>query len=101
MKIITNDTVKIMTGKDLGKEGKVLKVLPKESKVVVEGIGMVKKHVKPSGDDKGGIVEVERPVSLSNVMLVCPKCKKPTRVSYIMKDNKKNRFCKKCNTIIE
>lgn len=96
MKIRKNDKIKVISGKDRGKEGKVLKIFPEVNKVLVEGVNKVKKHIKPKGKESGGVIEVERPVRISNVMLVCPKCKKPTRVGFKFEDRKKFRKCKKC-----
>ena len=80
-----NDTVKVITGRDAGKEGRVLRILPKEGRVLVEHVSMVKKHVRPNPQRniKGGIAEQETPVSISNVMLVCKQCG-PTRVGQIV-----------------
>ena len=94
----TGDTVYITSGDDKGKKGKVLEVSPKESKVIVEGINLVTKHVKPRRmGENGGIVKAEAPMYASKVMLVCPKCDKPTRVAHA-KDKKGNTFllCKQC-----
>ena len=89
------DTVVILSGKDKGKKGKVLQVSPKEGKVIVEGCNMVSKHVKPrSAQQAGGIVKAEGALYACKVMPVCPKCKKPTRVGYVMKGDKKVRVCK-------
>lgn len=100
MKIRKGDTILIISGKDRAKKGKVIEVLPKENRIVVEGINIVKKHVRPKrAGEKGQRVEVPRPLDLSNVKLVCPKCKKPTRVGYklvIKGKEKKQRICKKC-----
>ncbi len=98
----TGDTVRVISGKDKGKEGKVLQVSPDEGKVIVEGRNLVTKHVKPrSQGQQGGIVKAEGAMYASKVMLVCPKCSKPTRVGHaIDKDGKKNRVCKKCNAEI-
>ncbi len=102
MKIKKGDNVKIIKGKDKGKMGKVLKAIPKENKILVEGLNLVKKHAKPRREgEKGEIVLVPRPISVSNVMLVCPHCHQPTRVGYRMVNGKKHRFCKKCEQIIE
>ena len=94
------DTVILLTGddKDRGKQGKVLEVSPKEGKVIVEGLNMVKKHVKPrKAGDPSGIIETEAAIYASKVQLVCPKCGKPTRVGHkIYADGKKDRVCKKC-----
>ena len=96
----TGDTVVLLTGDDKfrGKQGKVLEVSPKEGKVIVEGLNTVKKHVKPrKAGDPSGIIETESAIHASKVMLVCPKCNKPTRVGHkIYADGKKDRMCKKC-----
>jgi large subunit ribosomal protein L24 len=94
----TGDTVVVLSGKDRGKKGKVLQVSPKEGKVIVEGINMVSKHVKPHKvDEEGGIVKAEGALYACKVQLVCPRCGKPTRVSHkIYEDGTKERICKKC-----
>ncbi len=94
----TNDTVTILSGKDKGKTGKVLEVSPSEGKVIVENCNIVTKHVKPRRmGEVGGIVKAEAPLYASKVMLVCPKCKKPTRLAHsVDKNGKKTRLCKKC-----
>lgn len=98
MKIRKGDLVKIRIGKDRGRQGKVLKVLPREGKVVVEGINKFKKHVKGDGRDKeSAIVDVVRPLQVSNVMLICPSCNKTTRVGFKVEGKSKSRICKKCN----
>ena len=93
-----DDTVVVVSGKDKGKQGKVLRALPKEGKVVVEGVNVVARHTKPKGQgDPGGIIRSEAPIYASKVMLVCEKCNKATRISYkILPDVKKVRVCKKC-----
>ena len=99
MKIHKNDTVLIISGKDRGRKGKVLQSLPKAGKVLVEGINIRKKSVRPKkSGEKGQIVEMPGFLDISNVKIVCPKCGKATRVEYkISKDKKvKNRICKKC-----
>ena len=97
----TGDTVYITSGDDKGKKGKVLEVSPKESKVIVEGLNLVTKHVKPRRmGEQGGIVKAEAPMYASKVMLVCPKCKKPTRVAHAKdKNGKTARLCKHCGEI--
>ena len=92
----TGDTVVILSGKDKGKKGKVLAVSPKEGKVIVEGCNMIKKHVKPRRmGEQGGIVDAEGAMYASKVMLVCPKCGKPTRIAHkILADGTKARLCK-------
>ena len=107
MNIKTGDTVKILTGDggkngDRGKTGKVMAVSPKEGKVIVEGRNMVKKHVKPrKAGDPSGIISAESAIYACKVQLVCPKCKKATRVGHkVYKDGKKDRICKKCGEIL-
>lgn len=93
----TGDTVVMLSGKDKGKQGKVLQVSPKEGKVIVEGLNMVTKHVKPRREgEQGGIVKAEAALYASKVMPVCPKCGKATRVGHIVNNGKKVRVCKKC-----
>lgn len=97
MKIKKGDTVLIIKGKDRGKQGKVIKVLPKENRIVVEGLNLVKKHVKPKrAGEKGQIIEVPAPLYVSKVKLICPLCKKPTKVGYTFVNDDKKRMCKKC-----
>jgi large subunit ribosomal protein L24 len=101
MKIKKNDLVKMMAGKDRGKTGKVLKVIPGDAKIIVEGLNIVKKHTKARREGESGQrVEMPRKVDRSNVLLVCPKCSKTTRVGYRIEGEKKLRFCKKCNSEI-
>jgi len=97
-----NDTVKVMTGRDAGKEGRVLRVLPDEGRVLVEHVMTVKKHVRPNPQRniKGGIAEQERPISLSNVALVCPTCG-PVRIGHAVQGERKVRVCKKCGTTLD
>lgn len=94
----TGDTVIVLNGKDRGKKGKVLAVSPKEGKVIVEGINMVTKHVKPRKmGEEGGIVKAEGALYACKVQLVCPHCGKPTRASHkLYEDGTKERICKKC-----
>jgi large subunit ribosomal protein L24 len=97
------DTVIVLSGKDKGKKGKILRVLPSEGKVLVEGVNMVTKHVKPrSATQQGGRVEQESPINSSKVMLVCNRCHKPTRIGKVLMENgQKARKCKKCDEIID
>ena len=95
MKIKQGDKVVVIAGKDKGKEGKVLKTLRNSSKVIVEGVNIVKKHIKPSGGEDGRIAEIEAPLHVSNVMLFDDKAKKGTRVGYEIKNGKKVRVSKK------
>jgi large subunit ribosomal protein L24 len=97
-----NDTVRVITGRDKGKEGRVLRVFPDEGKVLVEHVMMVKKNVRPNPakNIKGGVAEQESRVSLSNVMLVCGTCG-PVRVGHQFQGDRKVRVCKKCNNVLE
>lgn len=102
-RIKKNDTVMVIAGKDKGKSGKVLRVIPKKDRVLVEKTNLMKHHIKPSQQARqGGILEKEAPIHISNLMLVCSKCTDPTRVGYrVLEDNRKVRFCKKCNEVID
>ncbi|MBQ8142843.1 MAG: 50S ribosomal protein L24 [Bacilli bacterium] len=102
MKIRTGDTVLVISGDDKGKTGKVLKALPKENKVIVEGVNVNKKHVKPSqANPKGSIKEINLPIDVSNVAFVDPKTNKATKVGYTEVDGKKVRVAKKSGEIIK
>ena len=93
----TGDTVVILSGKDKGKQGKVLEVMPKEGKVVVEKINMVSRHTKPRKQgDQGGILKKEAPIYACKVQRVCPKCNKGTRIAHKIEGDKKIRVCKHC-----
>jgi len=98
-----DDKVTVLTGKDRGKTGMVLKAIPESNRVIVEGVNMIKKHQKPSGmDQQGGIIEMEAPIHVSNVMLVCPSCKEASRTGKkVLEDGTKVRYCKKCNQTID
>ena len=97
MKIKKDDQVLIISGKDRGKKGKVLQVFPKESRILVEGVNLRKKHQKPrKAGEKGQIILLPAPTSISNLKLICPKCEKATRVGYKSTEEKKSRICKKC-----
>ncbi len=96
MKIKKGDKVKILLGKDSGKEGKVAFVIVKRAKVFVEGANLYKKHVKKQGSLEGGIINIPKPLDVSNVCLICPNCNKPTRVGYKFTGTEKHRICKKC-----
>ncbi len=101
-KIKREDTVLVIAGKDKGRKGKVLRVFPSKSRVLVEKVNVVKRHTRPSQAHQGGIVEKEAPIHISNVMLVCPKCGDPTRVGFsVLDDGTKRRLCKRCGEIIE
>jgi large subunit ribosomal protein L24 len=103
MNIRKDDEVKILSGKDKGKTGKVHSVDPQKGRVVVAGVHMIKRHQKPGRvRTQAGIIEREAPVALSNVMLVCNKCNRPTRVSFrFIEDGHKVRACKHCGEIID
>ena len=97
MNIKRDDKVIVLSGKDKGKEGKVLSVDPKAGKVIVEGVSVASKHSKPRKQgEKGGIIKVETPIYACKVMVICPKCGKATRVGHKVVDGKKVRVCKKC-----
>ena len=96
MNLKVKDKVIVIAGSNKGKEGSIKKILTKENKVIVEGVNVVKKHKKGNGQESGGIIEMESPIHASNVMLIDPKTKKPTRIGHsIDKDNKKIRVSKK------
>ena len=97
----TNDTVVVISGDDKGKKGKVLQVSPKEGKVIVEGVNLVKKHIKPRPpQEAGGIVDAEAPMCASKVQLYCSKCGKATRAAHKMDGDKKIRVCAKCGAAL-
>ena len=99
-----NDTVVITTGKDSGKRGRVLKVLPAKNRLIVEGINIIKRHTRPNPQKnvKGGIVEREASMHASNVQLVCPECSKMTRIgSRMLTDGRKVRICRKCEGVVD
>jgi large subunit ribosomal protein L24 len=103
MKIRKNDTVIIITGKDRGKKGKVRLALPDKDRVIVEGLNMIKRHSRARrAARQAGIIELEAPIHVSNVMLLCDKCGKPTRVSFrFLTDGKKVRICNSCREVID
>ena len=97
-----NDTVKVITGRDKGKEGRVLRVFPNESKVLVEHVAMVKKNLRPNPQRniKGGVAEQESRIAISNVQLVCPSCG-PVRIGHELRGERKVRVCRKCGTTLD
>jgi len=108
MKIKKGDTVLIITGKDKGKRGTVSRAMPQDNKVIVEGLNIVKKHVRPQGQTRqGGVIEKAMPIQVSNTMLICTECGEPTRVGHDRRpmgtDQKLRpvRVCKKCQKVIE
>jgi large subunit ribosomal protein L24 len=103
LSIRKEDTVLVMTGKERGKRGRVLAVIPAKGRLLVERVNMIKKHMKPSKQhQQGGIIEKEASIGRSNVMLVCPKCDAPTRIGALMlSDGRKVRACKKCGEVMD
>ncbi len=103
MKIRKNDTVLVIAGKDRGKKGRVRQALPKNNVVIVDGINMIKRHSRARGAARqAGIIELEAPLRVSNVMLVCNKCNKPTRVGFrFLDDGRKARICRSCHEAID
>ncbi len=102
MRIKKGDTVQVLSGNDKGKTGEVLEVIPKDSKVIVKGVNVRKKHIKPRKQgEEGGIIPVECAINSSKVNVVCPKCGKSTRIEYKIEEDKKVRVCKKCGAKIK
>jgi len=103
MKIRKNDTVIIIAGKDRGKKGKVRRALPTEDRVIVEGLNMIKRHSRARrAARQAGIIELEAPIHVSNVMLLCEKCGNPTRVNFgFLADGKRVRICNSCQEVID
>ena len=101
-KIRRNDIVKVIKGRDRGKSGKVLAVYPSQGRALVEGINMVKKHKRRTREnEQGGIISIERPISISNLMLMCKSCNRAVRVGFkLLADKSKARFCKSCGEVI-
>ena len=101
MHVRKDDTVIVLTGRDKGREGKVLAADPKNGKLIIEGISIAKRHKKPRQQgEAGGIVKMETPIFASKVMRICPKCEKPTRHAVKLTDKGKTRVCKKCSAAI-
>lgn len=101
LKFKVGDKVKITAGKDNGREGEIEKIFPKDGRVLVPGINIYKKHVKGFTGRKGGIYDIPRPLSFAKIALVCPKCKKPTRVGFKLVGEEKVRTCRKCGREID
>lgn len=101
MKLKKGDKVKILLGKDRGKEGQVEYISHKKNKVFVGGVNLYKRHVKKSGDMQGGIIDIPKPLAVSNVALICPNCNKVSRIGYSVLENDKVRICKKCKKEIK
>lgn len=101
IKFKIGDNVRVTAGKDKGRDGKIEKIFPKDSMVLLPGINIYKKHVKGNQGQKGGIYEIPRPLSFSSIALICPKCKKLTRVRFRFAGDEKVRFCAKCKKEID
>ena len=102
--IRSKDIVQVMTGKDRGKKGRVLRVIAEKNRLVVEGVNFVKRHTRPNPGRgvKGGILEKEAPLHASNVQLVCPECSAPTRIGHkVLEDGRKVRICRKCEGVVD
>lgn len=101
MHVKKGDTVVVLSGKDKGKQGKIISAMPKKGQVVVQDVNKVKRHSKPSvAAPQGGILDKELPIPASKVMLVCPACNKPTRIGHKLVDKKNVRVCKKCGELV-
>jgi large subunit ribosomal protein L24 len=99
-----NDNVLVITGRDRGKRGRVLQVLPEKGRLVVEGVNFIKRHTRanPQQNVKGGIIEREAPLNASNVQLVCPECSSPTRIGRrLLDDGRRVRYCVKCKGVVD
>ena len=101
LKLKIGDTVKVLSGKDKGREGKVERVLIKKNLLILPGINIYKKHVKGRSGQKGGIYEIPRPLAFAKIALICPKCSKVTRIGFKVVENEKRRICKKCKREID
>ncbi|MEE9399702.1 MAG: 50S ribosomal protein L24 [Dehalococcoidales bacterium] len=103
MKIRKNDTILVIAGKDKGKKGKVRFAYPKDKRVVVDGINFIKRHSRARGQVRqAGIIDLEAPIHISNIMLFCDKCNHPTRIGFrFLEDGRKVRFCRSCREVID
>ncbi len=102
MNIKKGDTIQVLSGNDKGKTGEVIEVMPKDGKIIAKGINVRKKHVKPrKKGEEGGILSEECAINACKVNVVCPKCKKPTRIGYTIEKDEKVRVCKKCGAKIK
>jgi len=101
LNIRKDDTVQVISGEEAGKKGKVLKIVDEKKRAIIEGINLVKKHKKASKQGaQSGIITMESPIAISNLMIVCPKCNQPTRVGHSKSDKTSVRVCKKCGEMI-
>ena len=99
-----NDNVVVLTGKDAGKRGRVMKVLPEKNRLIVEGVNLIKRHTRPNPakNIKGGVVQREAALHASNVQLVCPECGAQTRIGHkVLEDGRKVRICRKCEGVVD
>lgn len=97
MKLRKGDTVIVTVGRDKGRKGKVEKTFPKDGTVVVAGVNVFKRHMKKQGEKRpGGIIDITKPIAVSKLALICPKCNQPTRVGYVVMKGEKERICRKC-----
>lgn len=101
MKIKKGDTVKVLLGKDRDKTGKVLRIFTKENQVLVEGVNVYKRHVKKMGKKEGGIIDLTKPMDISNVVFICPNCQKSTRLASKIEGKTKLRICRECQEVIK
>lgn len=103
LRIKKGDTAIILSGKEKGKTGRVLSVMPSKGSLIIEKLNIIKKHMKPTRQyTQGGIIEKEGPIHISKVMLICPKCNKPTRIgNKVLEQGKKVRVCKRCKEVID
>lgn len=101
LKFKLGDNIKVTAGKDKGRDGKIERIFPKKLKVLVPGLNIYKRHVKGVSGQKGGIYEIPRPLGLGKIALVCPKCKKVTRVGFRLVGSEKVRICRKCGKEID
>ncbi|GBE36241.1 50S ribosomal protein L24 [bacterium BMS3Bbin07] len=103
LKIKKSDKVIVISGKEKGKQGRILSIMPKKNRVIIERVNMIKRHMKPSRQySQGGIIEKEGTLHISKIMLVCPRCQKPSRISnHILDDGRKVRLCKRCKEVID
>ncbi|VAX31243.1 LSU ribosomal protein L24p (L26e) [hydrothermal vent metagenome] len=103
LKIKKSDKVIVISGKEKGKQGRILSIMTKKNRVIIERVNMIKRHMKPSRQySQGGIIEKEGALHISKIMLVCPRCQKPSRISnHILDDGRKVRLCKRCKEVID
>ena len=99
-KFKVGDQVKVIAGKDKGKSGKIEKIFARENKLVVSGVNIYKRHKKVTRNEPAGIFEITRPIGISKISLICPKCQKLTRVAFSLEGKTKKRICKKCKGVI-